>query len=214
MRVFLAGASGVIGLRLVALLVAAGHTVAGMTRSSAKVELLRGLGAEPVVCDVFDHDGLREAVVAFAPDVVLHQLTDLPDDRARIPELGAANARMRREGTRNLLAAAAAAGAGRVVAQSVAWEVPGDGGAAVEEHERAVLDAGGVVIRYGRLYGAGTYFPSELPPHPRAHRRRRSSHDACAGGEQRGAGRHRRRVRLIRLRRRRRRSGSTGCRRR
>jgi nucleoside-diphosphate-sugar epimerase len=169
MRVFLAGATGVIGLRLVALLVAAGHTVAGMTRSSAKVELLRGLGAEPVVCDVFDRDALREAVVAFAPDVVLHQLTDLPDDRTRIPELSAANARMRREGTRNLLDAAAAAGAGRFVAQSVAWEVPGDGGAAVEEHERAVLDAGGVVIRYGRLYGADTYFPSELPPHPRVH---------------------------------------------
>ncbi len=75
---------------------------------------------------------------------------------------------MRREGTRNLVAAASAAGA-RVVAQSVAWQVPGDGGAAVEEHERAVLDAEGVVIRYGQLYGPGTFFESELPPVPRVH---------------------------------------------
>lgn len=169
MRVLPAGASGVIGRRLLPLLVAAGHTVAGMTRSSRKAQVLRALGAEPVVCDVFDGDGLRAAVVAFAPDVVLHELTDLPDDPARLPELAAAIGRIRREGTRNLLAAAEAAGAKRFVAQSVAWPIPGDGGAAVEEHERAVLDASGVVVRYGRLYGPGTYFESELPPPPRVH---------------------------------------------
>lgn len=87
MRVFLAGASGVIGLRLVPLLVAAGHDVAGMTRTQAKAERLRGLGAEPVVCDVFDLDALSQAVSGFGPDAVVHQLTDLPDDPARIPEL-------------------------------------------------------------------------------------------------------------------------------
>lgn len=80
-----------------------------------------------------------------------------------------ANARMRRQGTRNLLAAAEAAGATRFIAQSVAWQIPGDGGAAVEEHERAVLDSSGVVIRYGQFYGPGTYFESELPPPPRVH---------------------------------------------
>lgn len=167
MRVFLAGASGVIGLRLVPLLVAAGHDVAGMTRTQAKAERLRGLGAEPVVCDVFDLDALSQAVSGFGPDAVVHQLTDLPDDPARIPELAGANARIRRQGTHNLLAAAKAAGAARFVAQSVAWPIPGEGGAAVKEHERAVLDAGGVVIRYGQFYGLGTYYETELPPPPR-----------------------------------------------
>jgi len=166
-RVFLAGASGVMGLRLVPLLVAAGHDVAAMTRTQAKVERLRGLGAEPVVCDVFDLDAVSQAVSGFGPDVVVHQLTDLPDDPARIPELAGANARMRRQGTHNLLVAANAAGAARFVAQSVAWPIPGDGGAAVKEHEHAVLDAGGVVIRYGQLYGPGTYYEAELPSPPR-----------------------------------------------
>jgi len=167
MRVFVAGASGVIGVRLVPLLVADGHEVAGLTRSPGKAEHLRALGAEPVVCDVFDLDALSRAVASFAPDVVLHQLTDLPDAVARVPEMMAANARIRREGTRNLLAAAV--GLERFVAQSVAWEIPGDGGIAVEEHERAVLDAGGVVVRYGRFYGPGTYHEVELPRPPRVH---------------------------------------------
>ncbi|MGI8678267.1 MAG: NAD-dependent epimerase/dehydratase family protein [Jatrophihabitans sp.] len=169
MRVFVAGASGVIGVRLVALLVAAGHDVAGMTRTPAKAERLEGMGAEPVICDAFDLAALGEAVASFGTEVVLHELTDLPDDRAHIPEHRAGNARMRRQGTRNLLAATEAAGAPRFIAQSVAWQIPGDGGAAVEEHERAVLDFSGVVIRYGQFYGPGTYFASELPPPPRIH---------------------------------------------
>jgi nucleoside-diphosphate-sugar epimerase len=169
MRVFLAGASGVVGVRLVPLLVADGHEVAGMTRSAEKAEGLRALGAEPVVCDVYDLDALTETMTAFAPDVVLHELTDLPDDPARIPEMAAANSRIRREGTRNLLVAAAGAGCERFVAQSVAWPIPGDGGAAVEEHEGAVLDAGGVVLRYGRFYGPGTYHEAEPPEPPRIH---------------------------------------------
>jgi uncharacterized protein YbjT (DUF2867 family) len=164
MRVFVAGASGVIGLRLVPLLVAAGHEVAAMTRTPAKVELLRGLGAEPVVCDAFDAAALRAAVVASRPEAVVNELTDLPDRPAATNE---ANARMRREGTQNLLAAAKAAGAPRFLAQSVAWPLTGDGGAAVEELERLVLVAGGVVLRYGRLYGPGTYYEDELPEPPR-----------------------------------------------
>src|ERR687887_587687 len=149
LRVFVAGASGVIGVRLVPQLVVAGHEVAGMTRSPAKVELLRGLGAEPVVCDAFDAHALREAVGAFQPEVVVNELTDLPDQPAATND---ANARMRREGTRNLLAAAKEAGASRFVAQSIAWPLPGDAGAAVSELERLVLPADGVVLRYGRLY--------------------------------------------------------------
>jgi nucleoside-diphosphate-sugar epimerase len=169
-RIFLAGATGVLGVRLVPLLVAGGHAVAGMTRSPGKVDGLRALGAEPVVCDVFDADALRDAVVSFGPDVVMHQLTDLPDDAGRVGEHAAANSRIRRKGTRNLLAAAEAAGGVRqFLAQSIAWQLPGDAGAATKELERAVLDWGGVVLRYGRLYGPGTYFEGDAPSPPRIH---------------------------------------------
>jgi nucleoside-diphosphate-sugar epimerase len=157
MRVFLAGASGVIGQRLVPLLVADGHEVMGMTRSPGKAETLRELGAEPVVLDVYDAAGLRDAVVAFGPDLVMHQLTDLPDEIERIAEMGDANSRIRTEGTRNLLAAAQAAGAPRFLAQSIAWKLEGGRHRSVEEHERMVLDAGGVVVRYGQFWGPGTY---------------------------------------------------------
>jgi uncharacterized protein YbjT (DUF2867 family) len=167
MRIFLAGASGVIGVRLLPLLVAAGHEVAGMTRSPGKIDGLKALGAEPVLCDVYDADALRAAVVRFRPDAVVHQLTDLPDNAAKIPEFGARNDRIRGEGTRNLLAAAEAAGAKRILAQSIAWEQPGDRGFATREFEGSVLNVGGVVIRYGQLYGPGTYFETEKPSPPR-----------------------------------------------
>jgi hypothetical protein len=75
---------------------------------------------------------------------------------------------MRTEGTRNLVAAAQAAGAVRFVAQSIAWRPSGRGGA-VEDHERRVLAVGGVVVRYGRLYGPGTFYEDERPPPPRVH---------------------------------------------
>jgi nucleoside-diphosphate-sugar epimerase len=169
-RIFVAGASGVIGSRLVPLLVADGHAVAGMTRSAHKVGLLRELGSEPVVCDVFDADALTRAVIAFAPDIVFDQLTDLPDNAADIPAFSDRNNRIRGEGTRNLLAVAAAASAGPVIAQSISWELPGESGrAATAEHERAVLRAGGVVIRYGQLYGPGTYYETTQPEPPRVH---------------------------------------------
>ncbi len=167
MRIFVAGASGVIGRALVPLLVADGHEVAGMTRTPEKVDRLRSLGAHPVLCDVYDRDALRDAVVDFRPDAVVHQLTDLPDDAARVREGAAANARMRREGTLNLLGAAAAAGARHLVAQSIAWDPPGDGRAAKDDLERAVLGAGGVVARYGQLYGPDTYHVDDLPEPPR-----------------------------------------------
>jgi uncharacterized protein YbjT (DUF2867 family) len=166
-RVFLAGASGVIGIRLTALLTAAGHDVAGMTRSPDKAASISALGATPVVCDVFDARALTAAVVEFRPDVVLHELTDLPDDVARISEFGASNARIRREGTRNLLAAAKAAGVSRFLAQSIAWEIPGDAGLATADLESAVLAAGGVVLRYGQFYGPGTYHAADRPEEPR-----------------------------------------------
>ena len=170
MRIFIAGATGVLGVRLIPLLSAAGHVVAGMTRSPGKADLLRGLGAEPVVCDVFDPDALTQALTAFGPEVVFHQLTDLPDDAAELASFSDRNDRMRGEGTRNLLAAAAAAGPDRVIAQSISWELPSEHRRAVTAtHERAVLQAGGVVIRYGQLYGPGTFYPVSPPEPPRIH---------------------------------------------
>jgi nucleoside-diphosphate-sugar epimerase len=169
-RIFIAGASGVIGTRLVPLLIADGHAVAGMARSPGKAGLLAGLGAQPVVCDVFDADALTQAVAAFGPKVVFHQLTDLPDNAGEVAASGDRNDRIRSEGTGNLLAAAAAAAAERVIAQSISWELPSASRRAVTAaHERAVLQAGGVVIRYGRLYGPGTYYPAAPPEPPRIH---------------------------------------------
>jgi hypothetical protein len=97
----------------------------------------------------------------------MHQLTGLPDDAALLPELASANARIRTEGTRNLLAAAQAASAKRFLAQSIAWEPPAGRGEVIQAHEAAVLGVGGVVVKYGQFYGPGTYYESELPVHPR-----------------------------------------------
>lgn len=140
-----------------------------MTRSKDKAEDLARQGAFPVVCDVYDREALEGAVVSFGPDLVMHQLTDLPDEVDRVPEFAARNNRIRTEGTGNLLAAARKAGAPRFLAQSIAWTPP-SGGQAVAEHERLVLAAGGVVLRYGAFYGPGTYSGTDrLPPPPRVH---------------------------------------------
>src|SRR5215831_19356535 len=148
MRIFVAGATGVIGVRLVPLLVGAGHVVAGMTRSPDNVSALRAQGAQP--------------------DAVVDRLTDLPDRLDDLQASAAANDRMRTEGTRNLVEAAQAAGATHFVAQSIAWR-PAGRAAAVDVHERQVLEIGGVVARYGRLHGPGTYYERALPPPPRVH---------------------------------------------
>jgi uncharacterized protein YbjT (DUF2867 family) len=168
MRVFLAGASGVIGRKLVPMLVDAGHTVAGTTRSAEKAELVRGLGAEPFVVDVYDPQALRGIVVDWSPDLVMHQLTDLPDDAAQLPAMRSANARIRMEGTANLIAAAQAAGADRFLAQSIAW-TPAAGNESRESLESQVLafEGIGVVLRYGQFYGPGTFYESEPPDPPR-----------------------------------------------
>jgi uncharacterized protein YbjT (DUF2867 family) len=160
----------VIGSRLVPLLIAAGHDVAAMTRSPEKVDLLAAVGAVPIVCDVFDRDQLNRVIADFTPNVVMHQLTDLPNDPSRIAEHGAALTRIRREGTDNLVVAARAAGASTLVAQSVAWELPGRGRDAIVHLEDAVLGSGGVVLRYGQWYGPGTYHSiDDPPPRPRVH---------------------------------------------
>jgi len=168
MRIFVAGATGVIGIRLLPLLVGAGHVVAGMTRSPQKAAQVAALGGEPIVCDVFDAEALTDAVVGFAAEAVIHQLTDLPDTLAELPRHAAANDRIRTEGTHNLVAAARAAGARRFVAQSIAWR-PAGRAEAVDANEQQVLAIAGVVVRYGRLYGPGTFYEHELPPPPRVH---------------------------------------------
>src|SRR6185295_6832384 len=123
MRIFLAGASGVIGQRLIPRLVQAGHVVGGMTRSHSKTELLRQLGAEPILCDVFDREALIQAVRNFKPDIILNELTDLPDDVAKIGAYAALNSRIRTEGIQNLIEAARRSGSPKILAQSVAWKL-------------------------------------------------------------------------------------------
>jgi nucleoside-diphosphate-sugar epimerase len=189
-RIFLAGASGAIGRRLTPLLIAAGHHVTGITRSAANVRVLEAAGVRATVADVFDGEALKKAVTAAAPDVVIHQLTDLPHAIEDESELAAAyprNARIRIDGTRNLVAAAKAAGARRFIVQSVAFAyVPGgephsesdplnvvEGPRAVTvraaaDMERQVLASGmeAVVLRYGFFYGPGTWHadPIRKPP--------------------------------------------------
>ena len=168
MRVFLAGASGVIGQRLIPLLVRAGHVVGGMTRSSRKTALLAQLGAEPILCDVFDREALIRSVRAFAPDVVLNELTDLPDEEAKIGAYSEVNARIRTEGNQNVIDAARLGGSPKLLVQTVSWQLPaGRDAQSAAELERAVLAAAGVVLRYGQFYGPGTYHEREIPAPPR-----------------------------------------------
>ena len=121
--IFLAGATGAVGRRLVPLLVEAGHRVTGTTRAKEKAEALRALGATPAVIDVFDMAALKDAMKMAAPDVVIHQLTDLSllADPARRAEALERNARLRIEGTANLVAAALLSGARRMIAQSISF---------------------------------------------------------------------------------------------
>lgn len=175
MRVFVAGATGAIGRPLVRQLLAAGHEVVGMTRSAEKARALEEAGARGVVCDAYDRDGVIAAVADAAPDALVHQLTDIPQ------EMGTreypTNNRIRREATPHLLDAAAAAGVRRIVAQSIAFlYAPSPDGPADEsappaldgptaetirtmlDVERAVVAAGGLALRYGFFYGPGTHF--------------------------------------------------------
>ena len=189
--IFLAGAAGAIGRRMLPLLRAAGHRVVGTTRSAAKAESLRAQGVAPVVVDVFDADALSRAMSAARPDVVIHQLTDLPRnlEPSQMAQALPRNARIRSEGTRNLVGAAIAAGARRLVAQSIGWayapgpephaesdpldaEAEGDRGTtlrgviALEELVLRSRPLAGIVLRYGRLYGPGTHaaVPSASAP--------------------------------------------------
>jgi nucleoside-diphosphate-sugar epimerase len=167
-RVFVAGATGAIGRQIVPLLVSAGHDVAGMTRRQDKAQHIREAGATPFVCDVFD-PRLAEVVASFGPEVVVHQLTDLPQRQALIALKVRGLNRIRIEGTDSLIAAARAAGARHFVAQSVAFSAPAPVRRAVEHLEREVLAYPGVVLRYGYFYGPGTWYPEGTSHAPRVH---------------------------------------------
>jgi nucleoside-diphosphate-sugar epimerase len=181
LRIFLAGASGAIGRRLTPLLLAAGHQVTGSTRSAETARQLDASGIRALVVDVFDAAALRDAVLHASPEIVIHQLTDLPrivEDEAQLAASYPRNARIRTEGTCNLIAAAQAAVARRFIVQSVAFAyAPGaephsetdplnvsEGSRAVTvraaaEMEHQVLASGmeAIVLRYGFFYGPGTW---------------------------------------------------------
>jgi nucleoside-diphosphate-sugar epimerase len=178
MRIFVAGATGAIGVRLVPQLTERGHEVVGTCRSSDKTDRLREQGAEPVVLDLLDREAVRRAVAASGPEAIVHEATALAgmNDVKHFDRSFAQTNRLRTEGTDALLAAARAVGIGRFVAQSFAgWPYAREGGpvkseedpldptpvpamretlAAIRHLERAVLEAGGAVLRYGGLYGS------------------------------------------------------------
>jgi 2-alkyl-3-oxoalkanoate reductase len=183
MKIFVAGATGVLGRELVPQLVARGHEVVGMTRTASKQDLLRSLGARPVVADALDPDSVAQAVASAEPEVIVHQLTALSGDfdMRHIDRFFATTNRLRTEGTDHLLAAARAVGARRFVAQSYAgWPAARTGSLvkdeaapfdpdppdalrgmmnAIRHLEEAVTGATwleGVVLRYGGFYGPGT----------------------------------------------------------
>jgi nucleoside-diphosphate-sugar epimerase len=197
MKVFVAGASGAIGRPLVRQLLAAGHEVTGMTRREENAEAIRAAGAKAAVCDVFDAAGLESAVREAAPEVVIHELTSLPPrlDPKSKNALAPTN-RLRIEGTRNLIVAAKAAGARRLIGESVAFfyvaegdwvkdedapafgDAPGafgEAGKALADLERQVAGAeglAGVVLRYGWFYGPGTYYDRDGSQTEDFHKRR------------------------------------------
>ena len=183
LKVFLAGATGAIGRRLVPLLVAHGHEVAAMTRSPDKAAALQSVGVEPVVADALDQHAVEKAVTNSAPEVVIHELTDLTRLKSfkKFDEEFATTNLLRTRGTDNLLAAARAAGARRFIAQSYGgwiYERTGTDAkterdpldphpprmqqmslAAIQHLEQAVVEAGGldgIALRYGSFYGPGT----------------------------------------------------------
>ena len=164
MRILLAGGSGIIGRALIPRLVEAGHDVTATTRESERTERIAALGATSAILDVFDAEAVHRVVSAAKPDVILHMFTDLSGLDF------AANAKIRREGTRNLVSAASAAGVDRLILQSIAWAFP-DGedvatedvpiapGTPVEDMERTAMQLPHVtILRFGTLYGPETWY--------------------------------------------------------
>jgi 2-alkyl-3-oxoalkanoate reductase len=187
MKIFVAGAMGAIGKRLVPLLVSKGHQVVATTRTLAKAEALRALGAEPAVLDGLNRDAVMAAVIAARPGAIVHEMTALASMRSlkNFDEEFALTNRLRTEGTEHLIAAAQAAGTRKLVVQSYSgWPNERVGGrikteddpldpdppkamtesiAAIRKLENVTVNAAGIpgtVLRYGSLYGPGTSISS------------------------------------------------------
>jgi nucleoside-diphosphate-sugar epimerase len=188
-RVFVAGGNGALGRPLLPLLVANGHTVAASTRKAESASAIEAAGAQAALVDVFDADALTAEMARLRPEVVVHLVTDLagPGGESLTDEQLARTARVREVGTRNLVGGAVAAAAGRIVAASICWlytsggdphdeddSIEPVGGAptpvrrGVMSLERQVLTDPrfeGLVLRFGRLYGPGTWSESaDTPP--------------------------------------------------
>jgi len=182
MRVFVAGASGVIGRSLVPKLVAAGHEVTGTTRNERSADAIRAAGARAAICDALDAAAVEDAVIEANPEVIVSQLTSLPKDYdLRTIDYGPTN-RVRVEGGRNLLSAGRKVGARRYITQSVAFVYEPEGDWVKDEEARTFVEAPGrfasgleatltserealggdgmegLVLRYGQFYGPDTYF--------------------------------------------------------
>lgn len=192
-KVFVAGASGVIGKPLCQMLIKNGWSVYGTTRSEAKAEILKELGIKPIVLDVYDHKKLEEILMEIKPKIVMHQLTDLPDglDSSKMTEALVSNAKLRDVGTRNLVQASIKAGVKKLIAQSIAFvyepstlphteESPllnfddpiyGETSKAVASLEEQVCNGPfvGVVLRNGLLYGPETGFDAPVDFVPPVH---------------------------------------------
>jgi nucleoside-diphosphate-sugar epimerase len=184
MKVFLAGATGVIGRRLVPVLLEAGHEVVGLARSPEAADQVSRLGASPAIADALDRQAVVAAIAEVRPDAVVHQLTAIPSalDPKRIGAQFELTNRLRTVGTRNLLDGAHAVGAGRFIVQSIAFAYDPSGDElkteedplwrrpprqfarivdAVRALESATAAAGGTVLRYGHLYGPGTAYATD-----------------------------------------------------
>lgn len=186
MKIFIAGATGVIGRPLIAQLLEKGYEVITLTRSPERARTLAEQGVEAVIADVFDADTVKAAIVGVQPEVVIEQLTALPKiyTSKSMSAAAALNTRIRLEGGANVLKAAQAAGVQRYLRQSIAfWGVPGSGLAdeetplaldaapavaadvqTVTELEHRLLEVPnieGIILRYGFFYGPGTWFTSD-----------------------------------------------------
>jgi uncharacterized protein YbjT (DUF2867 family) len=162
MRILIAGATGVLGRATLRHLTT--HHVVGLTRAPEKVQLLRALGAEGVVCDVYDSDELMRFAREARPHTVVNLLTDLSAG------IGEANNRLRREGSKNLVSAAEAAEARRLVVESVGFPLERAAADALEQMEQTALDSplDVLILRFGRFWGPGTWY-EEPPESPAIH---------------------------------------------
>lgn len=192
-KIFVAGASGVIGRALCKMLVKDGWKVYGTTRNENKIEMLKEIGVEPIIIDVYDDQKLEEVMLSIKPKIVMHQLTDLPAglESSKMAEALVSNAKLREIGTKNLINASIKAGVKMMIAQSIAFvyepstlphteesallnfedPVYGTTSKAVASLEEQVLNAPfiGIVLRNGLLYGDGTGFDEPVDFVPPVH---------------------------------------------